>query len=129
MNFLLLAIPLAVVVACSAFADEQPPKAPTFKPRRSSIMSVTQSLHYKVWYAGRNRNWALADYEQKRLKDAFEDAITLYPGLAQADMTIMEKPAAKVDAAIKAKYSAAFARAFVGLATGVTIRKDMGSSR
>ena len=56
MNLLLLAIPLAVVVACSAFADEQPAKAPTFKPRLSSIMSVTQSLHYKVWYAGRNRN-------------------------------------------------------------------------
>jgi hypothetical protein len=34
--------------------------------------------------------------------------VTFYPGLAQADMTIMDKSAAQVDAAIKAKDRAAF---------------------
>jgi hypothetical protein len=78
-------------------------------------MSVTQFLHYKVWYAGRSQNWRLADYEMKLLKDSFHDAMAFYPGLAQADMTTMEKSAAQVDTAIKTKDKAAFVRAFAEL--------------
>ena len=79
------------------------------------MMSATQFLHYKVWYAGKSQNWPLADYEMKRLEDNFQDVVTFYPGLAQADMSMMEKPAAQVDRAIKTKDRSAFVHAFVEL--------------
>jgi cytochrome c553 len=78
-------------------------------------MTVTQFLQYKVWYAGRSLNWRLADYEMKLLKDSFQDAVTFYPGLAQADMTIMDKSVAQVDAAAKGKDRAKSVRSFVKL--------------
>jgi hypothetical protein len=117
MNYSLLTILLAVIVAFSVLADDRPTvaTAPAFKPRLSGIMSATQFLQYKVWYAGKSQNWRLADYEMKLLKDSFQDAVTFYPGLAQADMTIMDKSAAQVDAAIKTKDRAAFVRSFAQL--------------
>jgi hypothetical protein len=117
MYYSLLTILLAVSVPFSALADDRSTvaTAPAFKPRLSGIMSVTQFLQYKVWYAGKSQNWRLADYEIKLLKNSFQDAVTFYPGLAQADMTIMDKSTAQVDAAIKAKDKSAFVRSFVEL--------------
>ena len=71
MNYSFLAIPLVVILALSALADDQPTtgSTPAYKPRLSGMMSATQFLHYKVWYAGKTQNWPLADYEMKRLKD------------------------------------------------------------
>ena len=53
MYYSFLAIPLIV----SASADDQPTtgSTPVYKPRLSGMMSATQFLHYKVWYAGKLR--------------------------------------------------------------------------
>ena len=51
----------------------------------------------------------------KLLKDSFQDAMAFYPGLAQADMTTMEKSAAQVDTVIKTKDKAAFVRSIAEL--------------
>jgi hypothetical protein len=116
MNYSFLAIPLMVILALSALADDQPTtgSTPAYKPRLSGMMSATQFLHYKVWYADKTQNWPLADYEMKRLKDNLQDVVTFYPGLAQADMSMMEKAAAQVDT-IKTKDTSAFVNAFVQL--------------
>ena len=117
MYYSFLAIPLIVILALSASADDQPTtgSTPVYKPRLSGMMSATQFLHYKVWYAGKAQNWRLADYEMKRLKDNLQDVVTFYPGMTQADMSIMEKPAAQVHRAIKTKDTSAFVHAFVEL--------------
>jgi hypothetical protein len=34
------------------------------KPMRlGDFMGLTQLRHFKLWYAGRSKNWELADYE------------------------------------------------------------------
>jgi len=117
MNYSFLAIPLMVILALSALADDQPTtkSTPAYKPRLSGMMSAAQFLHYKVWYAGKTKNWPLADYEMKRLKDNFQEAVTFYPDLVQTDMSMMDKPAAQVDRAIKTKNTSAFVHAFAEL--------------
>lgn len=81
-------------------------------PRLGDIMGATQLRHFKLWYAGAQKNWPLANYELGQIKESFQDAMTYYPGLPVADMSIMAKPAAEIDAAIKAKDGGRFAKAF-----------------
>ena len=116
MNYSFLAIPLMVILALSALADDQPTtkSTPAYK-RLSGMMSAAQFLHYKVWYAGKTKNCPLADYEMKRLKDNLQEAVTFYPDLVQTDMSMMDKPAAQVDRAIKTKNTSAFVHAFAEL--------------
>ncbi|HHH53892.1 MAG TPA: hypothetical protein ENK91_09555, partial [Bacteroidetes bacterium] len=37
--------------------------AETYKPGFGEIMSSVQAHHAKLWFAGKNRNWRLADFE------------------------------------------------------------------
>ena len=74
----LLAIPLAIVVACSAFAEDRPSDRAVYQPRLSDMMAITQFRQYKLWYAARNKNWPLADYEAQRMRQTIQDTITLY---------------------------------------------------
>lgn len=45
----------------------------TYKPELGELMSNVQAHHAKLWYAGHNQNWKLADYEVKELQETFED--------------------------------------------------------
>jgi hypothetical protein len=47
--------------------------ANTYKPELGEYMSNIQAHHAKLWYAGQNQNWKLADYEVKELQELFED--------------------------------------------------------
>ena len=39
-----------------------------YRPGLGEIMSGIQTHHAKLWFAGINENWKLADYEVKELK-------------------------------------------------------------
>jgi cytochrome c553 len=109
----------AVATAIPAAADDRPldPSSRPYQPKLGDIMGATQLRHFKLWYAGKEKNWGLANYELAQIKDSFSDAMTFYPGLPVADMTPMVKPAAAIAAAIKAKDSGKFAAAFGELTT------------
>ena len=51
--------------------------ADSYKPGLGEFMSSVQAHHAKLWYAGHNQNWKLADYELTELKELFQD-ITKY---------------------------------------------------
>jgi hypothetical protein len=105
-----LAITLALPAQAQAPSVGAPPQA--YVPRLGDIMGATQLRHLKLWYAGKEKNWGLAEYELGQIKESFQDAMTLYPGLPAADMTSMAEPASRIGNAMRAKDSAAFARAF-----------------
>jgi hypothetical protein len=88
-----------------------------YVPRLGDIMGDTQLRHLKLWYAGKLRNWQLADYELGQIRASFEDAATLYPGIPVTDMSIVAKPLQTIGDAINAKDGAKFARAFSELTT------------
>ena len=105
-----LAITLALPAQAQAPSVGAPPQA--YVPRLGDIMGATQLRHLKLWYAGKEKNWNLAQYELGQIKETFQDAMSYYPGLPAADMTTMTKPASELGSAILAKDGAGFVRAF-----------------
>jgi hypothetical protein len=47
--------------------------AATYKPGFGEFMSGIQTHHAKLWFAGTNSNWALADFEVHEIQEALED--------------------------------------------------------
>ena len=47
--------------------------AETYKPGFGAFMSGIQTHHAKLWFAGQNQNWALADFEVHEIQEALED--------------------------------------------------------
>jgi len=114
MKRLAMIFAVAAAMALPARADESPTatSAQPYVPRLGDIMGATQLRHLKLWYAGKEKNWNLAQYELGQIKETFQDAMSYYPGLPAADMTTMTKPASELGSAILAKDGAGFVRAF-----------------
>jgi len=47
--------------------------ANTYRPGLGEFMLGIQLHHAKLWWAGQNRNWPLADFEVNEIKEALED--------------------------------------------------------
>lgn len=45
----------------------------TYKPGFGEFMSGIQVHHAKLWFAGTNQNWALADFEIHEIQESLED--------------------------------------------------------
>jgi hypothetical protein len=45
----------------------------TYKPGFGEFMSAIQAHHAKLWFAGQNQNWKLADFEVHEIVEAIED--------------------------------------------------------
>jgi hypothetical protein len=45
----------------------------TYKPGFGEFMSGIQTHHAKLWFAGQNQNWPLADFEVHEIQEALED--------------------------------------------------------
>ena len=45
----------------------------TYKPGFGEFMSSIQVHHNKLWFAGQNQNWKLADFEIHEIKESVED--------------------------------------------------------
>src|SRR5258705_1320921 len=44
-----------------------------YKPGFGEFMSGIQTHHAKLWFAGQNQNWPLADFEVHEIKEALDD--------------------------------------------------------
>jgi len=111
---LISALSVGIVLAPLAVAQAPRGRPPPggYVPGLGNIMGATQLRHFKLWFAGKLRNWELAAYELGQIKASFEDAATLYPGIPVTDMTIVEKPVRSIGDAIEAKDSTRFVKAF-----------------
>src|SRR5271170_581638 len=45
----------------------------TYKPGFGEFMSSIQVHHAKLWFAGKNENWKLADFEIKEIQESLTD--------------------------------------------------------
>jgi len=45
----------------------------TYKPGLGEFMMGIQMHHAKIWFAGKNQNWALANFEVGEIKETLED--------------------------------------------------------
>ena len=89
------------------------------------IMGLTQMRHAKLWFAGQNANWDLADYEFAELKEGFDDVMKFHPThdgvpkpLTELIPIFIDEPLAGLGKAIEAKDKAKFETAFDSLTNG-----------
>jgi hypothetical protein len=103
---------LAMGMSFPILADDRPSgkSEPPYLLHLSDIMIATQLRHFKLWDAGRLKNWALANYELAQIRASLEDATKLDPNDPVANT--MTQRADEVGSAIGQKDSAEFAKAF-----------------
>jgi cytochrome c553 len=113
---------LIVVATPPAFAQETVPYASrppvlgdTYVPTLGDIMGATQLRHFKLWYAGKLRNWELASYELGQIEDSLINAARLYQNIPVEKINMIQQPLITLAGAIKAKDGARFASAFANL--------------
>ncbi|MFI5161387.1 MAG: hypothetical protein ACHQHN_08915 [Sphingobacteriales bacterium] len=88
----------------------------TYKPGLGEFMLGIQQHHAKLWFAGTNANWALADFEVHEIGETLDDIkeyCTDRPEIKSIDM--INPAIASINAAIKQKDVAAFKKGFVDL--------------
>lgn len=97
-----------------------------YKPGLGEFMLGIQEHHAKLWFAGTNDNWELADFEVHEIGETL-DAIKLYcadrPEVKS--IGIIDPAISSISAAIKKKDAEAFKKGFVQLTASCnTCHKD-----
>ena len=107
-----------------AAANKPKPEPERYVIGLGEIMGLTQMRHAKLWFAGSNANWDLADYEFAELKEGFADVLTFHPThdgvpqpLTQMIPAFTDEPLANLEKAIASKDVPQFKEAFDGLTT------------
>ena len=65
----------------------------TYKPGFGEFMSGIQAHHSKLWFAGQNQNWKLADFEVHEIMEAIEDIQKFQTERKESQMIGMINPA------------------------------------
>lgn len=67
--------------------------AATYKPGFGEFMSSIQSHHAKLWFAGQNKNWKLADFEVHEIMEAIENIQKFQTERSESKVITMINPA------------------------------------
>jgi hypothetical protein len=88
-----------------------------YKPGTGALMNtIVQPHHIKLWFAGQNKNWALAEYERQEVMGGFEKIQKYHKDKPEATAVAMIFPAMDaVEKAIKEKDESAFKNSFAVL--------------
>ncbi|MCB0474138.1 MAG: hypothetical protein KDC69_00610 [Flavobacteriaceae bacterium] len=87
--------------------------ATTYKPGFGEFMSNIQVHHAKLWFAGQNQNWALADFEIHEIMENVEDIQKFETDRKESEVIEMIEPALdSVNAAIQKKDPEQFAQRY-----------------
>lgn len=90
--------------------------ADTYKPGLGDFMSRIQTQHAKLWFAGQNENWALANFEIHEIEETLEDIEKYQAGRKEMEMIqMLDAPLDSIEKAIEQKNSEAFKRNFITL--------------
>ena len=77
-------------------------------------MSNIQAHHIKLWFAGQNKNWDLADFEIHEIIEGFEDVQKYQAEREESQLIGQILPVlGSVNAAIEQKNTEAFKSAFI----------------
>ena len=127
MKFLILFLPifLAGLLACNQSADSnkilqnridtlEQRLSDTYKPGFGELMSSIQVHHSKLWFAGQNQNWKLADFEIHEIMESLENIKKYQTQRPESQKLGMLNPALdSVNLAIKQKDALAFNRSYM----------------
>jgi len=90
----------------------------TYKPGFGEFMSNIQMHHMKLWFAGKNENWKLADFEINELKENFEAIPKYCADRPESGLVgIIDQPLKDVSKAVQQENLAQFKQSFNVLTT------------
>ncbi|QOW10258.1 hypothetical protein Q73A0000_07705 [Kaistella flava (ex Peng et al. 2021)] len=90
--------------------------AETYKPGFGEFMSGIQVHHNKLWFAGENENWKLADFEIHEIMEAIDNIKKYQKERKESEMIDMLNPALdSLNNAIKLKNPKLFKSSFITL--------------
>lgn len=85
-----------------------------YKPGLGEFMSQVQVHHAKLWFAGKNENWKLADFEIHEIMESVDDIKAYAAGREESKKITMLQPALdSVNHAIELKDTVLFKSSFV----------------
>jgi hypothetical protein len=86
----------------------------TYKPGFGEFMSSIQVHHAKLWFAGQNKNWALADFEIHEIMEALDNIKQYETERKESEQIIMLNPALdSINASIAKQDTAQFRSSYV----------------
>jgi len=87
-----------------------------YKPGFGDFMGKVQTRHSKLWFAGVNENWELAEFEMHELEEVIEDIRTVYPNREKTQsLPIIEPSLETVNNAIKQRDAEVFKKGYLTL--------------
>lgn len=87
-----------------------------YKPGLGEFMSNIQVHHAKLWFAGKNQNWQLADFEIHEIMESLDDIKQFASDRKETALIGMLNPALdSINHAIASKNSQSFKNSFVFL--------------
>ena len=88
----------------------------SYKPGFGEFMSGIQAHHSKLWFAGQNQNWKLANFEINEITEAIGDIEKYETERPESKLIKMIRPAIdSINSAIKQKNQDQFKRSFTFL--------------
>ncbi len=88
----------------------------TYTPGFGEFMTNIQIHHAKLWFAGENENWLLADFELKEIRETIDNLKKFQSERKETPMVIMLNPALdSVNMSIEQKNPALFKQTFTSL--------------
>jgi hypothetical protein len=88
----------------------------TYRPSFAEFMTNIQIHHAKLWFAGQNENWALADFELKEIEENIDNLKKFRSDRKETQMVIMVNPQLdSVNISIQQKNPALFKTSFTSL--------------
>lgn len=93
---------MAMVSAVAQSQFQPSPNARPYAPRLVETMNAAQLQHLKLWFAGKSKNWDLANFELRQLTDSLAQAAILYPDIPVSNVTTMKDPLLAIADAISA---------------------------
>ena len=86
----------------------------TYRPGFGEFMSDIQVHHEKLWFAGQNQNWKLADFEINEIKESLDD-INKYctDRPERKSLGMIDEPLQNIETAIQQKKVALFKSDFI----------------
>jgi uncharacterized membrane protein YfbV (UPF0208 family) len=105
-----VALCLVLLYACK---NNENKAAGTYTPGLGEFMVSIQLHHAKLWFAGENANWPLADFEMHEIMEVMEDIRKFNTDRPEIkSLPMINAPLDSLDNAIQKKDSAAFKSAF-----------------
>ncbi len=88
----------------------------TYSPGFGDFMGSIQNHHNKLWFAGINENWKLADFEMHELEEMFDEIKTTYPDREETQsLPLIEPGLTAVNTALKQQDLEAFKQGYTAL--------------